>query len=163
MKPITLNKTAYLLALLIIIIPVRYSFAVGEGKTFFSDLDSAIQSQRVNASDKKKLIVERYLRLLARLDIIGFYCDEKNRMGYSTRVAALQRGSIRLEKWAKEIFGSMGAYNRFEKYRNQESARYVKGERVRTCELSEAEFLFFTSMHPKEFRVYLSATPFGSL
>jgi hypothetical protein len=84
-------------------------------------------------------------------------------MGYSTRVAALQRGSVRLEKWTEEIFGSRGAYNRFEKYRGQESLRYVQGDRVRTCETSDTQFHFFTKMAPKDFRIYLSGPPFGSL
>ena len=79
------------------------------------------------------------------------------------RVAVLQRGSARLEKWTEEIFGNIGAYNRFERYRNQESVRYVQGERVRTCKLSEEQFLFFTGMTPKELRIYLSSLPFGSL
>jgi hypothetical protein len=109
------------------------------------------------------LIVERYLRLLARLDIFGFYCDPSNKMGYSTRVAVLQRASVRLEKWTEETFGSIGAYNRFEKYRSQESLRYLQSERARTCKLSETQFLFYTGMDPKDFRVYLSGPPFGSL
>lgn len=163
MNSITVGKIAHFLALLIIIIPAGFPLAATEGKTFFSDLDSAIQSQGVRAPGKKRLIVERYLRLLARLDIIGLYCDEKNRMGYSTRVAVLQRGSVRLERWAEEIFGGIGAYNRFERYRNQESARYVRGERMSTCRLSEEQFHFFTEMSPKELRMYLSGPSFGSL
>jgi hypothetical protein len=162
-KPIPARKMAHLLALLIIMLPGRFSLAAEAEKTFFANLDSTIQSQRDNTLGNKKVIVERYLRLLARLDIFGFYCDYKNRMGYSTRVAVLQRGSVRLEKWTKEIFGFIGAYNRFERYRSQESLRYVKSERVRTCELNEAQFLFFTDMKPKDFRVYLSVPPFGSL
>jgi len=163
MKLIPVSKMAHLLVLLIIITPVRFSFAADEGKIFFSNLDSKIQSQRGNIQGKKKLIVERYLRLIAQLSIFGLYCDPGNRMGYSTRVSVLHRGSVRLEKWAEEIFGSIGAYNRFEKYRSQESLRYVQSERVRTCELSEAQFLFFTGMPPKDFRIYLSGPPFGSL
>jgi hypothetical protein len=163
MNPISVSKMAHLLALLIIIIPTRFSFAADEEKTFFSNLDSAIQSQQGDTPVDKNLIVERYLKLLARLDIFGFYCDPNNRMGYSTRVAVLQRGSVRLEKWTEEIFGSIGAYNRFEKYRSQESLRYVQSERGRTCELGKAQFLFFTEMDPKDFRIYLSGPPFGSL
>jgi hypothetical protein len=163
MNPIAVSKMAHLLALLLIVTPVRFSFAADEEKIFFSNLDSTIQSQRGNTPLKKKLIVERYLRLLARLSIFGFYCDHNNRMGYSTRVSVLQRGSVRLEKWTEEIFGRIGAYNKFEKYRSQESLRYVQSERVRTCELSEAQFLFFTGMPPKDFRIYLSGPPFGSL
>ena len=163
MKLIPVSRMTCLLVLLIIMIPVRFSFAADEGKTFFANLDSTIQGQRENIPAKKSLIVERYLRLLARLDIFGFYCDPNNRMGYSTRVAVLQRGSVRLEKWTEEIFGSIGAYNRFEKYRSQESLRYVQGARGRTCELGKAQFLFFTDMDPKDFRIYLSGPPFGSL
>ena len=163
MNIVPTSKMAYLLVLLIIIIPAGVAFATGEEKTFFSSLDSAIQSQPGSNLSKKNLIVERYLRLLARLDIIGFYCDEGNRMGYSTRVAVLQRGSVRLEKWTEEIFGSIGAYNMFEKYRSQESLRYVQSDRVRTCELSEVQFHFFTDMAPKDFRIYLSGPSFGSL
>ena len=159
----TVSKMAYLLGLLIIIIPIRFSFALSEEKTFFSSLDSTIQSQLESNSSKKNLVVERYLRLLARLDIFGFYCDEGNRIGYSTRVAVLQRGSVRLEKWTEEIFGSIGAYNVFEKYRGQESLRYVQSDRVRTCETSETQFHFFTDMTPRDFRIYLSSPPFGSL
>lgn len=157
------RKMAHLLVLLIIMIPVSFALAAEAEKTFFSNLDSTIQSQQGDTPGNRKMIVERYLRLLARLDIFGFYCDHKNRMGYSTRVAALQRGSVRLEKWAEEIFGFIGAYNRFEKYRSQESLRYVKGDRARTCEFNEAQFLFFTDMKPKDFRVYLSDPPFGLL
>jgi hypothetical protein len=156
-------KIKFLVALLVIMIPVRPSFALNAEKTFFSNLDSTIQSQQGNTSGKKKVIVERYLRLLARLDIYGLYCDHRNRLGYSTRVAVLQRGSVRLERWTEELFGFKGAYNRFEKYRSQESLRYVLSERVRTCDLGEAQFLFFTDMKPKDFRIYLSGSPFGSL
>jgi hypothetical protein len=163
MNLVPISKTTYLLVLLVIIIPVRFSFAMSEEKTFFSNLDSTIQSKIGNDQSKKGLIVERYLRLLARLDIIGFYCDEGNRIGYSTRVAVLQRGSVRLEKWTEEIFGSIGAYNRFEKYRSQESLRYVQSDRVRTCKLSDTQFHFFTNMAPKDFRIYLSGPPFGLL
>jgi hypothetical protein len=152
-----------LLVLLIIVIPVRSSFAADEEKTFFANVDSTIQSQQGNTPGKRKLIVERYLRLLARLDIFGFYCDPNNKMGYSTRVAVLQRDSVRLEKWTKETFGNIGAYNRFEKYRSQESLRYVQGQRARTCELGKTQFLFYTDMAPKDFRIYLSDPPFGSL
>jgi hypothetical protein len=152
----------YVLVLLIIMIPVRLSLALDEEKTFFYSLDSTIQSKTGKDLSKKELIVERYLRLLARLDIVGLYCDQGNRMGYSTRVAALQRGSVRLEKWTEEIFGKIGAYNRFEKYRSQESLRYVQSDRIRTCALSDAQFHFFTSMAPKDFRIYLSGAPFGS-
>jgi hypothetical protein len=157
------NNMAYLLALLIIMNPVKFSCALGEEQTFFSNLDSTIQSKAEKNLSKKELIVERYLRLLARIDIIGLYCDQGNRMGYSTRVAVLQRGSVRLEKWTEEIFGSRGAYNRFEKYRSQESLRYVQGDRMRTCELSDTQFHFFTDMAPKDFRIYLSGPPFGLL
>jgi hypothetical protein len=163
MNIVPISKMAYLLVLLIIIIPAGFAFATGEEKTFFSSLDSAIQSQPGSNLSKKNLIVDRYLRLLARLDIFGFYCDEGNRMGYSTRVAVLQRGSVRLEKWTEEIFGSIGAYNMFEKYRSQESLRYVQSDRARTCKLSEVQFHFFTDMTPKDFRIYLSGPPFGSL
>ena len=163
MNIVPISKMAYLLVLLIIIIPAGVAFATGEEKTFFSSLDSAIQGQPGSNLSKKNLIVERYLRLLARLDIIGFYCDEGNRMGFSTRVAVLQRGSVRLEKWTAEIFGITGAYNMFEKYRSQESLRYVQSDRVRTCELSEVQFHFFTDMAPKDFRIYLSGPSFGSL
>jgi hypothetical protein len=163
MKLISARNIKYLLVIMIVATPVRFSFALNEPETFFSGLDSTIESQKGNAPVKKKLIVERYLRLLARLDIFGFYCDPNNRTGYSTRVAVLQRGSVRLEKWTEEIFGSKGAYNRFEKYRSQESLRYVKSERARTCLLSEGQFRFFTDMDPKDFRVYLSDPPFGSL
>jgi hypothetical protein len=163
MNPISVSKMAHLLALLIIIIPTRFSFAADEEKTFFSNLDSTIQSQQGDTPVDKNLIVERYLKLLARLDIFGFYCDPNNRMGYSTRVAVLQRGSVRLEKWTEEIFGSIGGYNRFEKYRSQESLRYVQSQRALTCQLSEERFLFFTDMAPKDFRIYLSSPPFGSL
>ena len=103
------SRMKHLLVLLIIVIPVRFSFALDKEKTFFSNLDSTIQSQKGNTLSKRKLIVERYLRLLARLDIFGFYCDHNNRIGYSTRVAVLQRGSVRLEKWTEEIFGFIGA------------------------------------------------------
>jgi hypothetical protein len=163
MNIVPISKMAYLLVLLIIIIPAGFAFATGDEKTFFSGLDSAIQSQPGSNLSKKNLIVDRYLRLLARLDIFGFYCDKGNRMGYSTRVAVLQRGSVRLEKWTEEIFGSIGAYNMFEKYRSQESLRYVQSDRVRTCKLSEVQFHFFTDMTPKDFRIYLSGPPFGSL
>ena len=163
MNFLPVSDMRFLLALLIIAIPVRFSFASSEEKTFFSGLDSAIQSKAENNLNKKELIVERYLRLVARLDIIGLYCDQGNRMGYSTRVAVLQRGSVRLEKWTEEIFGRIGAYNRFEKYRSQESLRYVQGDRVRICELSESQFHFLTGMAPKDFRIYLSGPPFGSL
>ena len=132
MNLIPVSKMKHFLVLLIIIIPVRFSFAVDEEKTFLSNLDSIIQSQRGNTPGKKKLIVERYLRLLARLDIFGFYCDHNNKIGYSTRVAVLQRGSVRLERWTEELFGFIGAYNRFEKYRTQESLRYVLSDRART-------------------------------
>ena len=163
MNLVPVSKMTYLLVLLIIIIHVRFSFAMSEEKTFLSSLDSTIKIKTGNDLSKKELIVERYLRLLARLDIIGFYCDKGNKMGYSTRVAVLQRGSVRLEKWTEEIFGSIGAYNRFEEYRSQESLRYVQSNRVRTCELSDAQFHFFTDMTPKDFRIYLSGPPFGLL
>jgi hypothetical protein len=163
MNLVPTNNVAYLLALLIIMIPVRFSSAFGEEQTFFTSLDSTIQNKAGKNLSKKEMIVERYLRLLARLDIVGLYCDQGNRMGYSTRVAVLQRGSVRLEKWTQEIFGSIGAYNRFEKYRSQESLRYVQSDRVRTCKLSETQFHFFTKMAPKDFRIYLSGRPFGSL
>jgi hypothetical protein len=156
-------QMTHILALLIIILPVRFSFAFDGDKVFFSSLDSTIQSQGEAIPSKKKLIVERYLRLLARLSIFGLYCDHNNRMGYSTRVSVLQRGSVRLEKWTEEIFGNVGAYNRFEKYRSQESLRYVQSERTHTCNISEEQFLFFTDMAPKDFRIYLSSPPFGSL
>ena len=136
---------------------------MNEDKTFFSNLDSTIQGQSESVSNKKGLIVDRYLRLLARLDIFGLYCDDGNRMGYSTRVAALQRNSKRLEKWTKELLGGKGAYNRFEKYRGQESLRYVRSDRARTCELSKVQFHVLTDMPPKDFLAYLSSPPFGSL
>ena len=157
------NNMMHLLVLLIIMILVRSPFALSEEMTFFSNLDSTIQSKSGKDPSKKELIVERYLRLLARLDIVGLYCDHGNRMGYSTRVAVLQRGSVRLEKWTVEMFGSRGAYNRFEKYRGQESLRYVQGDRMRTCELSDTQFRFFTDMAPKDFRIYLSGPSFGLL
>src|SRR3712207_8832739 len=65
-----------------------------------------------------------------------------NRMGYSTRVAALQRGSIRLEKWTEEIFGSIGAYNRFEQYRSQESLRYVQDRKSTRLNSSHANISY---------------------
>lgn len=163
MKLAPANKMAHLLAVLIILVPARYSFAADDGKTFFAELDSTIQNQPSRALSKKELIVERYLRMLARLTIFGLYCDEGNKIGYSTRVSVLQRASVRLEKWSKEVLGSKGAYNRFEKYRNQESLRYVQGDRVRTCELGSPQFHFFTTMNPKDFRLYLSNPPLGSL
>jgi hypothetical protein len=163
MKLVPFSKVTHLLVLLLVIMPVRFAFADDDKRTFFSSLDSTVQSRPGKASGNKKLIVERYLRLLARLDIFGFYCDPNNRMGYSTRVADLQRGSVRLERWTEETFGSKGAYNRFEQYRSQESLRYVQGDRARTCELGKAQFLSFTGMDPKDFRVYLSGPPFGSL
>lgn len=163
MKPIPVNKIPFLLILLIIIAPMKFASAAVEEKIFFSNLDSTIQIQRADNPDNKKLIVERYLRLLARLSIFGLYCDHKNKIGYSTRVSVLQRGSVRLEKWTEEIFGNIGAYNRFEKYRSQESLRYVQSERTRTCQLGEPQFLFLTNMPPKDFRIYLSGPPFGSL
>lgn len=144
-------------------IPARLSFATDGDQAFFANVDSTIQIEREKGPAKKKLIVERYLRLLARLDIFGLYCDQNNKIGFSTRVAALQRGSVRLEKWTEEVFGFRGAYNRFEKYRTQESLRYVSSDRVRTCQLNEAQFLALTDMDPKDFRVYLSSPPFGAL
>lgn len=163
MKLIPDFRITHLLVLLMVISPVRFPLAASEETTFFSSLDSTIQSKQGTEPSKKKFIVERYLRLLARLDIFGLYCDYKNRMGYSTRVAVLQRGSVRLEKWTTEVFGSIKAYNRFENYRSQESLRYVKGERMRTCEIGKDQFILFTGMTPKDFRVYLSGPPFGSL
>ena len=163
MNLVPAKNMMYLLVLPIIAILVRPSFAFSEEVTFFSNLDSTIQSKTGNDMSKKELVVERYLRLLARLDIVGLYCDHGNRMGYSTRVAVLQRSSVRLEKWTEEIFGSRGAYNRFEKYRGQESLRYVQGDRMRTCELSDTQFRFFTGMAPKDFRIYLSGPSFGLL
>ena len=115
MNLVPTNNITYILFLLVIIIPIRFSFALSEEKTFFSDLDSTIQSKTGKDLSKKELIVERDLRLLARLDIVGLYCDHGNRISNSTRVVVLQRGSVRLEKWTEEIFGSIGAYNRFEK------------------------------------------------
>ncbi len=163
MRPTPVGKIMHFLVLLILLSFTKISLAAPEEKTFFSHVDAAIQGQKQSNSVQKKLIVERYLRLLARLDIFGLYCDRNNRMGYSTRVAALQRGSVRLERWTEEIFGSIGAYNRFEKSRTQESLRYVRSERARTCDAGKARFLFFTGMDPKDFRIYLSDPPFGSL
>lgn len=163
MRLVYLSKKTYLLALIIIMISPTSSSAMSKDATFFSNLDSTISVQSSKSLKEKLLVVERYLRLLARLSIFGLHCDEGNRMGYSTRVSVLQRGSVRLEKWTNEVFGSKGAYNRFEKYRNQESLRYVRSDRVSTCKLSEAHFHFFTGMAPKDFRIYLSAPPFGSL
>lgn len=163
MHLIPVGKMAYLLGLLILITPVGFAFAADEEKVFFANLDSTIQNQRETVPVNKKLIVERYLRLLARLSIFGLYCDHNNKIGYSTRVSVLQKGSVRLEKWTEEIFGMKGAYNKFEKYRSQESLRYVQSSRARTCEISEAQFLFITNMPPKDFRIYLSSPPFGSL
>jgi hypothetical protein len=59
--------------------------------------------------------------------------------------------------------GEQLPYNRFEKYRSQESLRYVQSDRVHTCELSDTQFHFFTEMAPKDFRIYLSGPPFGLL
>lgn len=161
MKLKTACTMIYLFVLAFMVMPVKTPSALYVEKTFFSSLDSTIPRQRGNALSEKKLIVERYIRLLARLSIFGLYCDDDNRMGYSTRVAVLQRGSIRLEKWTEEIFGSKGTYNKLEKYRTEESLRYVLGERMRTCNLGEAQFLFLTDMSPKDFRIYLSDLPFG--
>jgi hypothetical protein len=163
MNAVPISKRTCLLVLLAITIPLEFAFAAGEEKTFFSNLDSAIQRQPSSPLNKKNLVAERYLRMIARLGIFGLYCDEGNKIGYSTRVAVLQRGSTQLEKLAEAVFGSTGAYNKFEEYRSQESLRYVRSDRVRTCELSEAQFHFFTDMTPKEFRIYLSGPPFGSL
>lgn len=157
------SKIGCLLAVVIIVVSPKLSFALNMKDTFFANLDSTILTQSSNSFKGKLLATERYLRLLARLSIFGLHCDEGNRMGYSTRVSVLQRGSVRLEKWANEIFGSKGAYNRFEKYRNQESLRYVQSDRASTCKLSEAHFHFFTGMDPKDLRIYLSNPPFGSL
>lgn len=136
--------------------------AWGQKKTFFSDVDKTIRPRDPKVGPR--IIADRYFRLMARINVWALYCDPGNKMGYSTRASHLQRSAVRLEKLATRVFGGdVPAYNRFERYRNEESLRFIRSDRNVTCPGSEPAFLEFTDMKPTDLEGYVSQEPFGSI
>lgn len=157
---------AYLISILwvLALIPIGRTVvsAAASKPTFFSNLDATIK-----VSGKKvtsRIVADRYFRLMARINIYGLYCDPGNKLGYSTRASILQRNAVQLERLATRVFGGeVAAYNRFERYRNEESLRFVRSDRNQVCSGSNEEFFAFTDLKPKQLEGFVNQAPFGAL
>lgn len=105
--------------------------------TFFDELDRKISS----TSTGRRLVVERYYRLLARLSVFALYCDEGNKRGLSTNVSRFRERTTALFKEGEKIFGgAKNAYNKFERQRNEESLRFVRSDQELTCSAGVSAF-----------------------
>ena len=123
---------------------------------FMADVDAKIDTDSVSG---KRLTLERYYRLMARLSVYALYCDFKNELGYSTRFHELWVKTEGLQAEGEETFGGMmKAYNKLERYRNEESLRYLKaGSGI--CRPSFPTFKRYVAMSAGQFRVTLSTAP----
>lgn len=71
---------------------------------------------------------------------------------------------MKLEKLATKVFGGeIPAYNRFERYRNEESLRFIRSDRDEVCIGSYDAFIDFTDLKPNGLESFVSQEPFGSL
>lgn len=131
-------------------------------KTFFSEIDKTIQV--TNRKIGPRIKADRYFRLMARINVWALYCDPGNKIGYSTRASVLQRSCTKLERLAERVFGGeVPAYNRFERYRNEESLRFIRSDRQEVCYGSYPAFMNFTDMKSSGIEAYVSREPFGSI
>lgn len=130
---------------------------------FFAGVDRTIA--KADTISNETLALERYYRLMARLSIYALYCDFDNVLGYSTEFHHTWTETESLQKQAEKAFGGFkAAYNKIEKYRNEESLRFIqRPHRATVCSASYPSFKWIVSASPKELKVKLSQTPVGQL
>ncbi|MGE3759623.1 MAG: hypothetical protein AB7H97_17790, partial [Pseudobdellovibrionaceae bacterium] len=108
---------------------------------------------------------ERFFRISARTSVYALYCDWGNKKGWSTLVSRQRNKMTSLDREAKRIYGSeQAAFNRFERYRNEESSRFVSiPDREKTCRDGESPFLTLVKLSQSEMDRYVSRPAFGQL
>lgn len=127
----------------------------------FSRVDATIKDPKTKG---RKLVILRYYRILARVNVFGLYCDPGNKKGYNTLASKLYHRMSGLEKEAEKILGGMQrAYNHFENNRNEESLRFVRSDLSVTCADGLEDFKRYANMTPYQMNDLLERTPFGSL
>lgn len=126
-----------------------FTHAEGE-QDFFSNIDatieigdrsarSASEGRKSNLTDSSqvndRVATDRYLRLLARLYIYAYFCDQGNAQGYSTAVSRIYQTTGHIQKEAGRHFrGRPGIENRLDEYRNQEMARFAREGGAALCQ-----------------------------
>lgn len=120
---------------------------------------------RVHQEEGRRLTIERYNRLMARLSVFALYCYKINNRPLNEQFSKFRLSAPHLEKEAVRIFGSLPAsYNRFEKARGEESVRIVATNNVpQTCVDGQATFDRYVKMSARDFDNLLSSSPHGRL
>lgn len=132
--------------------------AAGEG-AFFSGLDRTFKDPGTN---QRRLVVERFYRLSARLSVFALYCDFKNVRGSSTAFSQFFQNASSLQDEANRLFGgSRVAYNRFEKARNEESLRFATLATGSPCADETDDFDRIVRMNLTELDQFLAEGKFG--
>lgn len=134
-------------------------------QTFFSDIDKSLPAYNGAPPAGRRLVVDRFLRSMSRLSIYALYCDYGNKKGWSTLVSKQRNQMTKLDDEAAKIFGSEeAAYNRFEGYRNQDSALFTSvPDREKTCRDAQTIFLTNVKLTPAQMETYLSKPAYGEL
>jgi hypothetical protein len=67
------------------------------------------------------------------------------------------------EDLAQQKFGGdREAYNKFEEYRNQESLRFVRENKVEICDSNRIAFINILNARVNDLEVYFVSRPFGT-
>lgn len=133
---------------------------------FFAHMDEAHPKDSAGkAPTGRKLVVERFFRLMSRTSIYALYCDYGNKKGWSTMVSRQRNRMTALDSEAARIFGGQEkAFNRFERYRNEESSRFVSvADRDKTCADAQSSFMSYVKLSPQEMEKTLKTPSFGDL
>lgn len=149
-----------LLLILMLATPLAWSSVARAD--FFAGIDRSISQSRAGGQG---LMYERYYRLMTRLSVYALYCDYQNAGGTSTLVSQQFRQMNGLNAEATRYFGGdRTAYNKFEAYRNEESARMSSvPNRPKTCRKAAKSFNKFIRFSESQLRSFLSGARYGSI
>jgi hypothetical protein len=134
------------------------AIAIADEGVFFSGLDRTFKNPGTN---QRRLVVERFYRLSARLSVFALYCDFKNVRGSSTAFSQFFRNASSLQEEANRLFGGRVAYNLFEKARNEESLRFTTLSTGSPCASESDDFDRIVRMNPAELDRFLAEGEFG--
>jgi hypothetical protein len=138
------------------------SSAFAASHHFLAGLDQGIEAESISS---ERLVAERFYRLGAKLSVYALYCDFDNTRKYSLKFHDMWVRCEALQAQVEKTFGGFKpAYNRFERYRNEESLRFIQApDRDAVCAASRAAFAHYVSLDGKSLKAELTAADPGQL
>ena len=129
---------------------------------FFEGIDASLESGPT--SSVRRLTVERYYRLMARISVFALYCDPGNRQGYSTRFSRIWQASDRMQSEAARVLGGqVAAYDLFEGLRNEESLRMARADVPTVCASDNETFANWVSLSAAQIENHCRVTARGEM